>query len=138
MLFSRLFQRKFVFLHIIQTTITMGSFSFQEFAGDANKVLGAIREYAVSAGRTTTKMMLELYYVMVDKNTTNTDKLLIGAALAYQVLPKDLLPKSKFGLLGYFDNAAALYFAYKKVKGAVTPEIEAKVEATLDNWFGEK
>lgn len=116
----------------------MGGFSFQEFAGDANKVLGAIREYAVRAGRTTTKMMLELYYVMVDKNTTNTDKLLIGAALAYQVLPKDLLPKSKFGLLGYFDNAAALYFAYKKVKSAVTPEIEAKVEATLDNWFGDK
>ena len=81
-------------------------------------------------------MMLQLYYVMVDKNTTSTDKILIGAALAYQVLPKDLLPKSKFGLLGYFDNAAALYYAYKKVKEAITPEIEAKVEATLDKWFG--
>ena len=116
----------------------MGNVNFQEFAGDANKVLAAIKEYAIQAGRTATKMMLELYYVMVDKNTTRTDKLLIGAALAYQVMPRDLLPKSKFGLLGYFDNAAALYFAYKKVKGAITPEIEAKVEATLDNWFGER
>ena len=118
--------------------MTMGNFSFQEFAGDANKVLAAIKEYALKAGRTVSKMMLELYYVMVDKNTTNTDKLLIGAALAYQVLPKDLLPKSKFGLLGYFDNAAALYYAYKKVKDDITPEIEAKVEDTLDKWFGGK
>ena len=116
----------------------MGNFNFQEFAGDANKVLDAIKEYAVKAGRSLTKMMLELYYVMLDQNTTNTDKLLIGAALAYQVLPKDLLPKSKLGLLGYFDNAAALYYAYKKVKEIITPEIEAKVEATLDKWFGGK
>jgi len=116
----------------------MGNFNFQEFAGDANKVLAAIKEHAVNAGRTATKMMLELYYVMVDKNTTSTDKLLIGAALAYQLLPKDLLPKSKLGLLGYFDNAAALYYAYKKVKEVLSPEIEAKVEATLDKWFGGK
>ena len=75
----------------------MGNFNFQEFAGDANKVLAAIKEHAVNAGRTATKMMLELYYVMVDNNTTSTDKLLIGAALAYQLLPKDLLPKSKLG-----------------------------------------
>ena len=112
--------------------------SFQDFAGNAKKLLGAIKKYAVKGGKASTKMMLELYYVMVDKNTPTTDKLLIGAALAYQVLPHDLLPKSKFGLLGYFDNAAALYYAYKKVKEIITPEIEAKVEATLDKWFGEK
>jgi len=51
-------------------------------------------------------------------------------------MPKDLLPKSKFGLLGYFDNIAVLAFAYQKVKSAVTPEIEAKVNDTLRRWFG--
>jgi len=74
--------------------------------------------------------------VMVDPSTPRTDKLLIGAAIAYQVMPKDLLPKSKFGLLGYFDNIAVLAFAYQKVKSAVTPEIEAKVNDTLRRWFG--
>ncbi len=109
--------------------------SFQEFAGNSRKLLAAIKKYAVTAGRATTKMMLELYYVMTDKDTPTTDKLLIGAALAYQVLPHDLLPKSKFGLLGFFDNAAALYYAYKKVQSSITPAIEAKVNATLNKWF---
>ena len=113
----------------------MENTNFQEFAGNANRIFEGIKEYAVKAGRATTKMLLELYYIMVDDDTPKTDKILIGAALAYQVLPVDLLPKSKFGLLGYFDNAAALYFAYKKVKSAVTPEIEAKVEETLGKWF---
>ena len=62
--------------------------------------------------------------------------MIIGAALAYQVLPFDLLPKSKFGLLGFLDNAAALYYAYKKVQKSITPAIEAKVEATMQKWFG--
>lgn len=115
----------------------MNSFNFQEFAGNADKLLASIKDYAKKAGRATTKTLLELYYVMVDPNTPRTDKLLIGAAIAYQVLPKDLLPKSKFGLLGYFDNIAVLAFAYQKVKGAVTPEIETRVNATLGKWFGE-
>lgn len=113
----------------------MERIDFQEFAGNAKKVLASIKDYAVKGGEATTKILLELYYVMVDEHTPGTDKLIIGAAIAYQVLPKDLLPKSKFGLLGFFDNAAVLGFAYKKVKGAVTPEIEAKVEATLTKWF---
>ena len=115
----------------------MNTFNFQEFAGNAEKLMASIKEYARKGGRATTKTLLELYYVMVDSNTPTTDKLLIGAAIAYQVLPKDLLPKSKFGLLGFLDNIAVLAFAYQKVKSAVTPEIEAKVSDTLRRWFGD-
>jgi len=115
----------------------MNTFNFQEFAGNAEKLLASIKEYAKKGGLATTKALLELYYVMVDSNTPTTDKLLIGAAIAYQVLPKDLLPKSKFGLLGFLDNIAVLAFAYQKVKGAVTPEIEIKVNDTLRKWFGD-
>ena len=115
----------------------MQGFSFQEFAGNADKIWQSIKAYAKKGGRAATKVLLELYYVMIDKNTSGTDKLLIGAALAYQVLPTDLLPKSRFGLLGFLDNAAALTYAYNKVKQAVTPEIETKVENTLLKWFGE-
>ena len=114
----------------------MNTFNFQEFAGNADQLLASIKEYAKKAGWATTKTLLELYYVMVDPNTPRTDKLLIGAAIAYQILLKDLLPKSKFGLLGFLDNIAVLAFAYQKVKGAVTPEIETKVNATLEKWFG--
>jgi len=115
----------------------MQGISFQEFAGNADKIWQSIKAYAKKGGRVATKVLLELYYVMIDKNTSGTDKFLIGAALAYQVLPTDLLPKSRLGLLGFIDNAAALTYAYNKVKQAVTPEIETKVENTLLKWFGE-
>lgn len=115
----------------------MEGFSFQEFAGNADKIWQSIKDYAKKVGRAATKVLLELYYVMVDKNTSGTDKFLIGAALAYQVLPTDLLPKSRFGLLGFLDNVTALTYAYNKVKQAITPEIEAKVEEVLFKWFGD-
>ena len=116
----------------------MGNINLQDFSENAKKVWGSIKDYAVKGGKATTKTLLELYYVMIDKNTAGSDKLLIGAAIAYQVLPTDLLPKKRFGLFGLTDNAAALAFAYNKMKAAVTPETEAKVEATLAKWFGGK
>lgn len=109
---------------------------FKDIINSAEKIWDGIKLYAVKGGRETTKIMLELYYVMVAKETSTVDKILIGAALAYQTVPKDLLPKSKFGLLGFFDNAAALMFAYNRVKKAVTPEITQKVDETLQKWFG--
>lgn len=112
--------------------------NFKDIAGNAEKLLDGIKRYAVKGGKETTKVMLELYFVMVAKETPSLDKILIGAALAYQTVPTDLLPRSKFGLLGFFDNAAALTYAYKKVKKAVTPEISQKVDATLEKWFGSK
>lgn len=114
----------------------MGDFNFQDFAGNADKIWQFIKDYAKKGGRAATKVLLELYYVMTDKNTSGTDKFLIGAALAYQVLPTDLLPKSRFGLLGFLDNVTVLTYAYNKVKQAITPEIEAKVDDILLKWFG--
>lgn len=113
----------------------MESFFTQNHAGNAEKIFDAIKGYSAKGGRAVTKTLLELYYVMVDKTTPNTDRILIGAALAYQVLPQDLLPKSKFGLLGFLDNAAALAFVYKKVKNSITPEISFRVNSTLNKWF---
>lgn len=114
----------------------MEGFNSQEFAGNADRIWQSIKDHARKCGRAATKVLLELYYVMTDENTSGTDKFLIGAALAYQVLPTDMLPKSRFGLLGFLDNVTALTYAYNKVKQAVTPEIEAKVEDNLLKWFG--
>ena len=44
------------------------------------------------------------------------------------------LPKEDYGVLGYLDNATALYLAYKRVKKSVTPEIMQKVDKTLAGW----
>ena len=83
----------------------------------------------------TSKMMLELYYVMLSEKTSKFNKIVIGAAFAYQFLPNDFLSKEEYGILGYLDNATILYFAYKRVKKSVSPEISKKVEETMNSWL---
>lgn len=95
-----------------------------------------IKQYAVKAGREATRMVLELYYVVKAPTTPVMDKTIIVGAFAYQLLPKDLLSRNKFGILGLADNVATLAIAYNRVKHHVTPEIKTQVEDTLNQWFG--
>lgn len=95
-----------------------------------------IKQYAVKAGREATRMVLELYYVVKAPTTPILDKTIIIGALAYQLLPKDLMSRKNFGILGLADNVTTLAVAYNRVKHRVTPEIKTKVEDILNQWFG--
>lgn len=95
-----------------------------------------IRQYAAKAGREATRIVLELYHVVKAPTTPALDKAIIIGALAYQLLPKELLSRKKLGVLGLVDNVATLAVAYNRVKHRVTPEIRTQVDATLDQWFG--
>lgn len=108
---------------------------YQRIANQANIIFNHIRKQAVNGTKETTKMMLELYYVMLSDKTSKFNKLIIGAAFAYQFLPNDFLSKEDYGILGYLDNATILYFAYKRTKKCVTPEISKKVEETMKSWI---
>lgn len=105
--------------------------------GGAEQLWQYINIYAAKAGREATRVVLELYYVVKSPHTPALDKTLIIAALGYQLLPDDnkLLSREKFGLLGLLDNGAALALAYNRVKTRVTPQIEAQVDAILNQWF---
>ena len=106
--------------------------------GGAEQLWQYIKIYATKAGREATRIVLELYYVVKSPHTPALDKTLIIAALGYQLLPDDkkLLSREKYGLLGLLDNGAALALAYNRVKTRVTPQIEAQVDAILNQWFG--
>ncbi len=104
--------------------------------GGADKIWGYIKMFAVKGGREATRTMLELFYVLKSPSTNTLDKALIVAALGYQLLPEDALPRDRYGILGFLDNGVTLAFAYSRVKSSVTPEIESHVEAVLDQWFG--
>ena len=106
--------------------------------GSAEQLWQYIKTYAAKAGREATRLVLELYYVVKSPNTPALDKTLIIAALGYQLLPDDkkLLSREKYGLLGLLDNGAALALAYNRVKTRITPQIEAQVNAILNQWFG--
>lgn len=108
---------------------------FSKFGG-TQQLWNYIKMYAAKGGREVTKTVLELFYVMKSPNTGMLDKTIIGAALAYQLLPEDLMPRDKFGLLGFLDNGVTLAFAYNRVKKLVTPQIENQVSVMLDQWFG--
>lgn len=96
-----------------------------------------ISTYARTAGRVTTRPVLLLYFVMINKETPWKDKMLIFSTLSYLVLPIDLLDAWKFPIIGWFDEIASLAVTYKKVCKNITPEIELKVEDILDRWFPE-
>ena len=94
-----------------------------------------IKHNARRLGRATTKMVLLMYYVLRSKDTPTSAKVIVYGALAYLVLPINLISARRFRFLGMADEAIAIAIAYKKVSQHVTPEMEQEAEATLDRWF---
>mgnify|MGYP003548283837 FL=1 len=80
--------------------------------------------------------LLQFYYVLDDDKTSTLDRVLIYAAIVYTISPVSLLPKAVYKLIGVLDEGAALMYVYKKVKDNITPAINAKVDHTLNDWFG--
>lgn len=103
--------------------------------GGAENIWVAIQNNATKVGVESTKTMLELFYVLKSPDTSMLNKSLIVAALGYQLLPEDAVPRDRFGLLGLLDNGVTLAFAYNRVKSLVTPEIEQQVNNILRSWF---
>ena len=107
---------------------------YDKIINNAGLILEYIKKQAIAGSKETTRTLLELYFVMMSDKTSKFNKFLIGAALAYQVMPNDFFPREDYGILGIFDNAAVIYFAYKRIKKSITPEIQNKVDETLANW----
>ena len=101
-----------------------------------NALMDRLRPWALKAGRVATRPLLQFYYVMADEKTSTLDRVLIYAAIVYTILPMDLLPRTIYKFLGVLDDGVAMLYVYKKIKDKITPEIKAKVEDTLNEWFG--
>ncbi len=107
-----------------------------DWRGKINALMDKLRPWALKGGRVATRPLLQFYYVMDDENTSTLDRVLIYAAIIYTILPMDLLPSVIYKFLGILDDGVAMLFVYKKIKDKITPEINAKVEDTLNEWFG--
>lgn len=101
-----------------------------------NALWDRLRPWALKAGRVASRPLLTFYYVMEAKETSTLDKVLIYGAIAYTIVPTDLLPRAVFKFLGVLDDGVAVLYVYRKIKERITPEIEAKVENMLNEWFG--
>lgn len=107
-----------------------------DWRGKINALMDKLRPWALKAGRVATRPLLQFYYVMDDDNTSTLDRVLIYAAIVYTILPMDFIPSAIYKFLGIMDDGVAMLFVYKKIKDKITPEINAKVEDTLNEWFG--
>lgn len=107
-----------------------------DWRGKINALMDKLRPWALKAGRVATRPLLQFYCVMEDENTSTLDRVLIYAAIIYTIIPMDLLPRSVFKFLGVLDDGVAMLYVYKKIKNRITPEINRKVDDTLNEWFG--
>lgn len=107
-----------------------------DWNGKSRELFDRLRPYALKVGRVTARPLLQFYYVMTDENTSTLDKALVYAAIIYTISPVSLIPSAVYKLLGVLDEGAAMLYVYKKIRDKITPEINAKVEDTLNEWFG--
>ncbi len=107
-----------------------------DWRGKINALMDKLRPWALKAGRVAARPLLQFYYVMDDDKTSTLDRVLIYAAIIYTIVPLDFIPRAVYKFLGVLDDGMAMMYVYKKVKGKITPEVNRKVEDTLNEWFG--
>ena len=107
-----------------------------DWRGKINALMDTLRPWALKVGRVAARPLLQFYYVMEDESTSTLDRVLIYAAIIYTILPHDLVPRTVYKVLGVLDDGVAMLYVYKKIKDKITPEINSKVEDTLNEWFG--
>ena len=107
-----------------------------DWRSQKNALMDKLRPWATKAGRVAARPLLQFYYVMTDDATSTLERVLIYAAIIYTISPVSVLPSAVYRFLGVLDEGAALLYVYNKVKDKITPDINAKVEETLNAWFG--
>ena len=101
---------------------------------NAEKLWKKIKRHARKIGAKAVYYALVLYYALQSPTITKKDKLIIYGALGYLILPIDLLPDFLPG--GYTDDVAGLAIAIFKIARNITPEVRAKAQAKVNEWFG--
>ena len=77
------------------------------------------------------------YYCAMDPKTPLASRGILLAALAYFVLPFDIIPDFIFGL-GFTDDIAVLWAAFRMVSQNITPEHYEKARETLGDMKVER
>ena len=78
-------------------------------------------------------LALLLYYAATSDDMPLHHKMSLLGALAYLVMPVDLIPDFLPG--GYTDDMAALWAAYQLVKDNITDAVKAQALRKLQDWF---
>ena len=93
--------------------------------------------FAGVIGREALLKAFQLYYVMQKPELPSKVKTIIMGALAYLVLPVDVVP-DLLPVVGYTDDVAVLAYALLQALPYIDDEVNAKAEQMLQKIFGEK
>ena len=104
---------------------------------DYEKLWQNICKWGRKVGRVAARPVLLLYYVMTSEDTPKEDKAMIFAAIAYLVLPLDLIQAWKLPIIGWLDEGLSIAVIIKKMQKYITPEMQQRANETLDQWFPE-
>ena len=96
-----------------------------------------VKSAAAAAGKKIVYPAFLLNTVLKKKTTPMMDKAIIVSAIAYLILPTDVVPDF-IPLLGYVDDTAALLGAVKTVSHNITPEVEEEAKDDFEQFFGER
>lgn len=73
--------------------------------------------------------------MLQSNNTSLRDKAIIATYLAYVILPIDLIPSSRFSMLGWADEILSIEIVFDRMRKYITLEMYDKVEKQLDAWI---
>ncbi len=99
------------------------------FAAD---VWTRIQPLATRLGKQALEKVLVAYYLLIDPATPLKVKVTVGGALAYLLLPLDLVPDFLPG--GFADDGAALGAALYAVATSITPAHKAQAHEQMRAW----
>jgi uncharacterized membrane protein YkvA (DUF1232 family) len=113
--------------------------SLNEYAGpadyDENRFWRTVRRHAAKWGAALLTQVLTLYYCMIDPTTPFKSKTIIAGALAYTVLPTDLIP-DLLPAVGWGDDAAMIAWAGFEVLGSIKAAHRERAREQVSSLLG--
>lgn len=96
-------------------------------------LLGQIGYWAKKVGRASARPVLLLWFVMTSSNTPKSEKIMLASAIAYVVLPIDLISAKRIPIIGWLDEVVSLTVAHQKVCKLL---LSGKTQNTIKHILG--
>jgi len=100
--------------------------SIQDYIDSKSGVLGKTAEFLMLVP----DVFILLWRLTTDRRVSGKDKVLLGSALAYFILPFDLIPEAIVGPIGYLDDLVFGVYVLNKMLN------HTDVEVIREHWSG--
>ena len=100
--------------------------SIHDFTERKGRVLGKTAEYLLLVP----DIFILLWRLTTDARVQGKDKVLLGSAIAYFILPFDLMPEAIVGPIGYLDDLVLAVYVLNKLLSSTDPAV------LREHWSG--